>query len=638
MDSVSALYPSPVALTTGLGRPAARIATVAILVTATMTVQSELSPPASREGEARDRPLEVRDQGYVSSAACKSCHPNNYATWHGSYHRTMTQLATPENAIAPFDGAELRAEAQSFRLRRRGRELFVEIHDPASQPPVTEKRIVLFTGSHHMQLYWFPSGHGRELSLLPFAYLRADARFVPRSAAFIKPPGSPEYWGLETGRWNTNCIHCHATQGRVSVTSKVADRESRVAEFGIACEACHGPAAEHVAWHNAHKSSEPGAPSMVDPSELGGRRSAEVCGQCHGITIEKTSAAFPVEELLARGHRFRPGADLEDTRVVARHGDQAVRDGLIKLSGSPTFWQDSFWSDGMVRVSGREHNGLVESPCARSPKFSCLSCHTLHPGKEDPRPIAEWADDQLAKGMEGDRACTQCHDKYDARDRRAAHTHHAPDSSGSRCANCHMPYTTYGLLKAIRSHQVSSPTVQASLATGRPNACNQCHLDRTLAWTADRLAAWTHAPRPTLTTEQSSIAASVSWLLRGDAGQRALMAWSYGWEAARQSSGSDWLAPYLAQLLVDPYDAVRYIAYRSLRRLPGFNAFRYDFVGPPADRERARRSVIEQWRRAGAAGPRLREAILIGRNGRLRQDLVARLLRQRDDHRVRLQE
>ena len=91
-------------------------------------------------------------------------------------------------------------------------------------------------------------------------------------------------------------------------------------------------------------------------------------------------------------------------------------------------------------------------------------------------------------------------------------------------------------------------------------------------------------------------------------------------------------------MLVDPYDAVRYIAYRSLRRLPGFDAFRYDFVGPPADRERARRSVIEQWRRAGAAGPGVREALLIGQNGRLRQDLIARLLRRRDDRRVRLQE
>jgi hypothetical protein len=150
------------------------------------------------------------------------------------------------------------------------------------------------------------------------------------------------------------------------------------------------------------------------------------------------------------------------------------------------------------------------------------------------------------------------------------------------------------------------------------------------------LNGWTNAPRPALTKEQSSVAASVSWLLRGDAGQRALMAWSYGWEAARQSSGSDWLAPYLAQLLVDPYDAVRYIAYRSLRRLPGFDDLRYDFMGPPTDRERARRSVLAQWRRAGATGPR--EALLIGPNGRLRQDQVAGLLRRRDDHRVRLQE
>ena len=115
----------------------------------------------------------------------------------------------------------------------------------ANNPDYPENYLDVHVGNPPMimQLYWFPSGHGRELSLLPFVYLRADARFVPRSAAFIKPPGSPEYWGLETGRWNTNCIHCHATQGRISVTSKVEDRESRVAEFGIACEACRGGAA-----------------------------------------------------------------------------------------------------------------------------------------------------------------------------------------------------------------------------------------------------------------------------------------------------------------------------------------------------------------------------------------------------------
>ena len=33
------------------------------------------------------------------------------------------------------------------------------------------------------------------------------------------------------------------------------------------------------------------------------------------------------------------------------------------LADDPRFLRDSFWSDGMVRVSGREYNGLIESPC-----------------------------------------------------------------------------------------------------------------------------------------------------------------------------------------------------------------------------------------------------------------------------------
>jgi hypothetical protein len=61
-----------------------------------------------------------------------------------------------------------------------------------------------------------------------------------------------------------------------------------------------------------------------------------------------------------------------------------------------------------------------------------------------------------------------------------------------------MPFTTYGLLKAIRSHQINSPSVQGSLETGWPNGCNQCHQDRTLAWTADYLSRWYDVPRPKL--------------------------------------------------------------------------------------------------------------------------------------------
>jgi len=43
----------------------------------------------------RQRPIEVTGGGYRSSDTCRACHPSQYASWHASYHRTMTQVATP---------------------------------------------------------------------------------------------------------------------------------------------------------------------------------------------------------------------------------------------------------------------------------------------------------------------------------------------------------------------------------------------------------------------------------------------------------------------------------------------------------------------------------------------------------------
>ena len=199
-----------------------------------------------------------------------------------------------------------------------------------------------------------------------------------------------------------------------------------------------------------------------------------------------------------------------------------------------------------------------------------------------------------------------------------------------------MPYTTYGILKAIRSHQIDTPTVQASLQTGRPNACNQCHLDKTLDWAASHLEEWYDVPKPKLSREERSVAASLLWLLRGDAGQRALMAWSLGWDSARQASGSDWMPPHLGQLLEDPYDAVRFIAARSLRRSEAFADWNYEFFGPTQVREAAHREVLERWQDLPHEPDR--PEVLIDAEGAVRRHLQERLLRQRDDRVVSLAE
>ncbi|MCA9660806.1 MAG: hypothetical protein KC486_20860, partial [Myxococcales bacterium] len=169
-----------------------------------------------------------------------------------------------------------------------------------------------------------------------------------------------------------------------------------------------------------------------------------------------------------------------------------------------------------------------------------------------------------------------------------------------------------------------------------PNACNLCHLDRTLEWTAAQLERWYGIAAPTIDAEARGVAAGIAWALQGDAAQRALIAWHMGWEPALMASGARWEAPVLAVLLRDPYDAVRYIAGRSLARLPGYADLEYDYVAPSAEREAIAAEVERRWR---AEGDHRREPELLrAADGGLDEAAFAALLRDRDERPIDLRE
>ena len=107
---------------------------------------------------------------------------------------------------------------------------------------------------------------------------------------------------------------------------------------------------------------------------------------------------------------------------------------------------------------------------------------------------------------------------------------------------------------------------------------------------------WYGQPRGEFPRKHHEAAASLVWLLSGDAAQRAILAWHLGWEPARQASGEEWLAPFLAVTLDDPYTAVRNVAGRSLSKLAGFTNFEYDFLAPQASRTEAVQRALQQWK------------------------------------------
>ena len=596
-----------------------RAVSIGVLAGVAAGVAAAFAPHTEPERPARNRPLEVLEDGYTSSKRCIACHPENVASWYASYHRTMTQVARTESVVGRFDDVSLELEGSTYRLFRDDDTFGVEL-------PGGERRdIVLTTGSHRMQVYWYED-KGRVPGQLPFVWLIPEERWIPRNAAFLRPPGLTHR--SEASRWNQTCVRCHTTHGRLGGLD-FDNPDTRAVELGIACEACHGPSEEHVqklrspvARYRMHLSSA-SVQDVVNPATLDAKRSSQVCGQCHGISVfhrQDGANAWAVD-----GFRYRPGDDLEDERfpVIPENLNRPI---MSQILADPFYLEDRFWSDGTVRVSGREYNGLIESPCFRGGEFSCLSCHEMHPD----RPDDAWADDQLAPGAESNTACTACHDAYESDEALEAHTGHVPDSSGSLCYNCHMPFTTYGLLKAIRSHTIESPSIGSSVATGRPNACNQCHLDRSLGWAARELERQYGLPVPD--GVRDDVAASVIWALEGDAGQRALMAWSFGWKPARDVSGSEWMVPLLGQLVDDPYDAVRFIAARSLRRFDGYGDWSYDFMSSRVTRARAKRAVWNGWS-SSTSNP----VVLVGADG-YEWDTFRRLLANRDDRRVNLQE
>lgn len=589
-------------------------------------------------------PAQVLAHGFTGSAACKECHAEQYRSWHASYHRRMTQVASPESVIGQFElGQPVSAYGRDFTLSRKGDQFWVETdayEQEAAQDTRIDRRIALTTGSHHMQIYWYATQEGRSLAQLPIAWLRETESWVPTSALFISPPGQPLKIGHR--RWNEVCIKCHTTGGQPRIkagrnTNATAVVDTVVSEFGISCEACHGPGRDHVAAQRTSGEKTAGSDPIVHPGTIDHVRSSQICGQCHGNWLPDEESGL--DRYLWAGTCFRAGEDLHASRHV--FGIEEIRSPFIRdfLASLPHYLEDRYWGDGMIRVSGGEYNGLASSQCFQSGALSCISCHQMHHAESDGRTLEVWADDQLKSEALGRETCIQCHAQFRSDAAQAAHSHHPASSTGAECYNCHMPHTSYGLLKAIRSHRISSPAVQESLEFGRPNACNQCHLDKTLDWTADHLASWYQIEKPVLTRDHRTYAASAIWCLTGDAGQRALAAWTLGWESAQDASRKDWIPVVLAQLLADPYDAVRHIAHRSLRSLPGFEDFEYDYTGPDEEHRQAAVRAFRIWQssdKTRAAGDN--RAVLLSEDGEVLGAEFSRLNHRRDNRQVLLAE
>jgi hypothetical protein len=191
-----------------------------------------------------------------------------------------------------------------------------------------------------------------------------------------------------------------------------------------------------------------------------------------------------------------------------------------------------------------------------------------------------------------------------------------------------MPFTSYALFKGIRSHRIDSPSAETSATTGRPNACNLCHVDRTLAWTAGELRRLYSLDTPSLGNRRTDVALALDDLLAGDAAARAIAAFALGRPESQLAAGTGFQGAALAELLTDPYAAVRKIACTALVTLPGYRDFACDFLAPPNERAAHRTGALA--RHQALPGRRTEPALLLDAAGRPDAARIAALLAARD--------
>lgn len=172
-------------------------------------------------------------------------------------------------------------------------------------------------------------------------FTKLDALDITPGQSRDLPEGLESALGRKLGADEAaRCFRCHTT---AAVISDVFNSEKAIP--GVTCEACHGPAAAHVASMTSHDPEQPTA--IMNPADLSPSDSVDFCGACHSTwaDVVETNRKIGLAEI-----RFQPYR-LEQSRCWGTSGDRRIT----------------------CIACHNPHQPLVREPGAYDSK--CLACH-----------------------------------------------------------------------------------------------------------------------------------------------------------------------------------------------------------------------------------------------------------------------
>jgi predicted CXXCH cytochrome family protein len=342
----------------------------------------------------------------VDEQQCQGCHQAQVKDWQGSHHQLAMQAATPGTVPADFNDVSFSSEGETTRFSRRGDEFWV--NTPGADGKAADFKVAYTFGIAPLQQYLIEVGDGR-LQALGVAWDTQNNRWFhlyPGQGVNFK---NPLHWSKPSQNANFMCVECHTTGYKRNFEAAKNSFDSQWNSLGVGCQACHGPASNHVAWA-AKKGDLLHAGFAVNLKDKDATVELETCARCHARR-----------------------APLGDGYTV---GNRLMDDYLPSV-----LTRELYALDGKIKDEVFEHGSFAQSKMADK-GVRCSDCHNPHSAELK---------------APGNGVCLQCHNTagktpvptVDGRGLQAKnydspeHTRHAAGEPGSFCVDCHMPGKFY---------------------------------------------------------------------------------------------------------------------------------------------------------------------------------------------------
>jgi len=278
----------------------------------------------------------LKGQEYAETASCRNCHREIYDSFSTTMHHLASGLASKDYIKGSFNVPEnvfVLDSLQQVVMEERTNGLYQAARINGRETRAQRFDIVIGSGKKGQTYLYWTNG---ELNQLPVSYLAS-------AHSWVNSPGySPKEIFFDRGI-EARCMECHTTITKKEIYTSFYLPDQII--YGVDCERCHGPAAEHVTFHSQNPDEKKGR-FIINTALLSRQQALDACGMCHSGIIQNKTPVFS----------FQPGDTLE------HH-----------------FYKNNTTTDTSLDVHANQYGLLASSKCfIVSGTMTCSSCHNPH--------------------------------------------------------------------------------------------------------------------------------------------------------------------------------------------------------------------------------------------------------------------